>query len=404
MESKGRILSRRALLKAGGLAPLAGLVGGQRLKAQECAQVPSLRLFRGDVCKVQEEFEGLLQDPDLHAFLNDELLPILRTMADGLRSTPIPQDPPPEPCATEAGDANGDGRVDLADPIRLLTWMFQGGSGPVSQCRRGREVQVPTSGLSADDRSFLRSKVHEVLPELLQHGPKDGPPPMPAEVDAMIDQAIDAAQAVLESPTFDPSIAVENNFQDFTAAVIGDVLVATDKTARSMILMAPAALAGDPAQPDVQEGSSDAEVILLSLSLTIELLGLIVGLAGLVLPQVNMAKILDGVRPFFTSPTVRAAIRELARILADKGSTITVKAQGIIQFLTVLSGAGALSKIVGDILDGLSWLDYLKLALQLTVFITSFFISAGAATAARLAVALANSLVQIVGKIEKLVK
>jgi hypothetical protein len=55
-------------------------------------------------------------------------------------------------------------------------------------------------------------------------------------------------------------------------------------------------------------------------------------------------------------------------------------------------------------LDQLNWIDYLKMAVQLLVFIATFFVSAGTATIARLAVVLDGSLIQLIDKVDKLIK
>lgn len=47
------------------------------------------------------------------------------------------------PCA----DVNGDGEIDISDPIRLLTWLFLGGPKPA--CRASRESSVPSTGQHA---------------------------------------------------------------------------------------------------------------------------------------------------------------------------------------------------------------------------------------------------------------
>ena len=41
----------------------------------------------------------------------------------------------PSPCATENGDVNGDGSLDLSDAIYSLAFLFQGGPAPVPICQ-----------------------------------------------------------------------------------------------------------------------------------------------------------------------------------------------------------------------------------------------------------------------------
>ena len=47
------------------------------------------------------------------------------------QETPIAEGVPAPPVATENGDVNGDGGIDISDPLYILNWLFAAGDSPV---------------------------------------------------------------------------------------------------------------------------------------------------------------------------------------------------------------------------------------------------------------------------------
>src|ERR1041384_1550565 len=61
-------------------------------------------------------------------------------LADGLRDRRLPAAAQAAPAGN--GDVNGDGRIDLSDPIGLLSYLFQGGAPPVALSVEARTATV----------------------------------------------------------------------------------------------------------------------------------------------------------------------------------------------------------------------------------------------------------------------
>ena len=76
--------------------------------------------------------------------LNASLVLVLSLSMEGL----ILGGPPP--CANDNGDNNGDGGIDLSDPIYSLTFTFQGGPAPVSFCTPAGPKEDGCAILSGD--------------------------------------------------------------------------------------------------------------------------------------------------------------------------------------------------------------------------------------------------------------
>ncbi|HEX9781687.1 MAG TPA: hypothetical protein VGA56_03020 [Opitutaceae bacterium] len=122
------------------------------------------------------------------------------------------------------------------------------------------------------------------------------------------------------------------------------------------------------------------------------------------LPKVPLGPVAKALLPHLKSPTVRTAITVLLATLASKTATIAQKAEAVFRFLTLLAAAGALSRLVAELVRDLGWTDYLAIGLRLIAFIATFFISAGTLTIARIAAVLATSLFEIISKVDDLVE
>jgi hypothetical protein len=319
-----------------------------------------VRIFAGEAREIEELFNQLLSDPQLKQFLDQQLPPLLSGLAAGLRATPVPD--------------------------------FE---------------TVPVAVLSAEQRAALSSQLERQVPELLSELISigaSGPPPDSATLDALINESINAVAAALANPRLDPSIAVQNQAIDFDAAVIGGTLAVQDRLGRGLIVLS-------PAQPIAEGGPQDDEAhlaeIMLYLSLTVEIVGLIAGILGLALPKVNLAKIFGKVAPSLTSPTVRDAFAALLRALRAVNATLNSKAAALVDFLLALAASGTLTRIIATIVSEFSFLDALRIGLQLLAYFGATFFSGGAAIAAnvaRIGLTLGASINEIVQKINKLVK
>jgi hypothetical protein len=371
--------SRRAfLLGLGGLgaAGAAATLGGLLRPAHRAEAAPSppgcihhsgrVRIFEGDARELEPVLAQLAQDPEVQAFL-DEIRPLLRDFPAGLEATAFSPPGPP-----------------------------------------------PTVTLSAEDQAFIRQKVREALPAFLEARRGENPDPDPALLDELVETAVQTVRARYASPDRDPALDLFNQSRDFTAAVVGNVYSAFDNQAKSLIVLAPMIPAdggggggtGRPQDPkDDPKVYDDEALILLAVSFLVEILGLLASLAGLTLPNVPLGKLAGAVRGSLKSPSVREAFKKLLKVLGDARGTVAGKAEAIIDFLTVLGASGALSEIVAEVLDELSWFDYVKLGLQFAAFIASFLLPATAgARVARMVIALAAALTALVEKVKRIVK
>jgi hypothetical protein len=327
------------------------LSGGQ----SATAQVARTRIFAGRVAEIEEELTSTLREEDVKTFLRDELRPFWVALPSGIAST-------------------------------VLT-----------------RTIIPSVTLSGEDEEFIRQRLELALPDLLASGPP-GLPPGRETIDNILAESLRSVRDTLASSDFDPSIGLANQASDFFAAVVGDALIAVDKLGLGLIVIAPATKIGATLalDSDGEETASLSDYLLL-LSLSVECLGLLLGVAGLSLPKVDLAKVVKDLLPLLKTPAARRAFRDLAEVLSRTNATVGAKADGILQFLKTLSDLGVLSRLVSAILSEASWTEYLIIGLRLTAFIASFFLTAGTATAARITVVLATSLYEIAQKVHNIV-
>jgi hypothetical protein len=204
----------------------------------------------------------------------------------------------------------------------------------------------------------------------------------------------------MASPDFGTMASLFNQAADFNAAVVDDVYVAIDRSARSLILFSPAAKGGQPDAPELLGDTLSDEQFILIVSLVAELVGLVAGLAGLVLPKVPMGPLTKALLPKLKSPAVRSAITQLLHTLASTQATLADKAGAIVTFLMELATLGILSEIIAEMVKDLSWWDYARMALQIGLFIAALLTGG---LAVKLAVALLTSVGEIVEKVRKIV-
>jgi len=348
--------TRRDVIKLGlPVASLLWLGTGSTATAAVQRTHRHIRAFLGDADDLGPELRALLRDREVRRFILKEAKPLLRELAEGLETTQVsPTD------------------------------------------------QLPIGILTDQERENVRTQLVDSLPALLADGPTDEPAPDDRTIRSIIDNAIEEMQGILCAPKLDTHIALINQGQDFRASVVDNLFIALDQRGPGAILIAPAQLIGQ--EPAQDAGTEGIEVIVLLISLVIELLGLVAGLAGLTLPKVPLGPVAKALLPHLKSPTVRTAITVLLATLASKTATIAQKAEAVFRFLTLLAAAGALSRLVAELVRDLGWTDYLAIGLRLIAFIATFFISAGTLTIARIAAVLATSLFEIISKVDDLVE
>ena len=354
---------RRELLKmAGPAASLAWLGGALEARGKQAPEELGnghcqLRLFLGDAAGLDAVLEEVRGDIAVRDWIEHELQPLLVALPDGLAATP-----PPMP-------------------------------GP-----------LPVADLTAEDESFLRSFVESMLPSLIAHGP-DGPPPDRATIDRLIDEGIVRVSDAMAAPDFDAKVSLANQAADFNAAVVSNIYVAVDQSAQSLILLSPAGKVGeqDVPKPKPKQDTLTDEQLVIVVSLLVELLGLLIGLAGLLLPKVPLGPLANAVLPSLKSPTVRNLITKLLETLSSKTATLLDKAEAIADFLTGLAALGVISVTVSEMLKALTWVDYLRLAVQVTLLIAVFVVTGGSSLVAKVGVALTVSLAEILEKVRKIV-
>jgi hypothetical protein len=340
------------------LAPAAALLAVE--DSARGSPAGRVRIFAGEARDIEGLFNELLSDPQLKQFLDQQLPPLLTGLASGLRATPIPD-----------------------------------------------SETVPVAVLSAEQKAALSSQLERQVPELISElisNGSPGPQPDSATLDAIINDAVNLVATVLANPKLDPSTAVQNQAIDFEAAVIDDTLAVQDRLGRGLIVLAPAQKIAEGVPQDDEFHIAE---LMLYLSLIVEIIALIAGTLGLALPKVNLAKIFGKIAPSLTSPSVRAAFAALLRALRVANATLTSKAGALVDFLLAIAASGALTRIIAAIVSEFSFLDAVRIGLQLLAYFGATFFSGGAVIAANLArigLTLAASINEIIQKIAKLVK
>jgi hypothetical protein len=148
-----------------------------------------------------------------------------------------------------------------------------------------------------------------------------------------------------------------------------------------------------------RRGEPDTPEMILLASVTVETVGLLAALAGVLLPKVPIGSIATKLRARLTSPSTRREIARLRRILSDANKTIAEKLSAIFDYLGFLASAGILSDILAQILSELTWWRIALLIAQLVAQLTLWLVpGAQAALVTTRAIAVANSVLALAQK------
>jgi hypothetical protein len=218
-----------------------------------------------------------------------------------------------------------------------------------------------------------------------------GAPLTPAEAHELLEEAESrawsATTCALDADYGLDQLITANLAADGTYRLAGGQFMFTPPGGQTVVF---ANVRGEPETP--------AEIILLT-SITVEVIGLLAALAGVVLPTIPIGKIATKLRARLTSPSTRREIAKLRRILGDANKTIAEKLAAIFDYLGYLSSAGLLSDILAQILADLSWWRIALLIAQLIAQLAIWLVpGAQAALVATRAIAVANAVLAIVTK------